>query len=99
MSRALHSKAELHAAIDAMPDKYVKDGVIVVSPKAETRYRRGKPRTYFRRQCDKDIADRLDTQWDRFITSFVNKGIALDNLCAVLERVTDDELKQWTDHE
>ena len=95
MSRALHSKAELHAAIDAMPDAFVGDGIILYAPKLEMKFKRKHPQRRFVLVCDDDHASRLYAARDRIITALDNKSDALNIMCALWEAPKDEELKSW----
>ena len=98
MSRALHSRADLHAQIDSLPDRMVTDGVILYAPKTEARYRKSHPHKRFVIEADVDLIKGLEEERDRWITAFGgHKGMALSNMVAWLKRPTQEDLALWAD--
>jgi len=97
MSRAKHTREELHAAIDELPDATVADGIVLLAPRTENRYRQKHPQKRFVLVCDDDVAARLYAQKERWFSIVVNKGHALDMMCALWEKVTNEQLEDWRD--
>ena len=95
MSRALHSKAELHAAIDAMPDAFVGDGIILYAPKLEMKFKKKHPQRRFVLTGDDDLMAGFYEQRDRYITILVNKAHALEALLALWKAPTDEQIANW----
>ena len=95
MSRALHSKAELHAAIDAMPDAFVGDGIILYAPRLEMKFKKKHPQRRFVLTGDDDLMAGFYEQRDRYITILGNATHAKECMLALWKAPTDEQIKNW----
>jgi len=95
MSRAIHDRKSLHAAIDALPASFIEKGVILYAPRVEMEFKKKHPQRRFVICCDDDHASRLYAARDRIITAIDNKAQALDIMCALWEAPKLEELNSW----
>ena len=95
MSRAIHDRKSLHAAIDALPASFIEKGVILYAPRVEMEFKKKHPQRRFVLTGDDDLMAGFYEQRDRYITILVNKAHALEALLALWRAPTDEQIANW----